>query len=42
MAANMVAVKKAIIVVAAGSFQFVMINPLITKKIDAYQTEEGC
>ena len=42
MAANMIGVKKAIIVVAAGPIQFVMINPVITKKWGAYQTEEGC
>ena len=35
MAANM-------IVVAAGPFQFAMINPVITKKTGAFQTEEGC
>lgn len=28
--------------VAAGPFQFVMINPVITKKSGVYQTEEGC
>ena len=27
---------------AAGPFQFAMINPIITKKSGAYQTEEGC
>mgnify|MGYP000243670148 CR=1 FL=1 len=32
MAANMIGVKKNIIVVAAGPFQFAMINPVITKK----------
>lgn len=42
MAANMIGVKKAIIVVSAGAFQFPMINPVITKKTGAYQTEEGC
>ena len=42
MAANMIGVKKNIIVVAAGPFQFVMINPVITIKFGAYQTEEGC
>lgn len=42
MAANMIGVKKAILVVAAGPFQFVMINPIITKKTGAFQTEEGC
>ena len=42
MAANMIGVKKAVIVVAAGPIQFVMINPVITKKKGAYRTEEGC
>ena len=42
MAANMIGVRKNIIVVAAGPFQFAMINPVITKKTGAYQTEEGC
>ena len=42
MAANMIGVKKSIIVVASGPFQFAMINPVITKKIKPYQTEEGC
>ena len=42
MSANMIGVQKNIIVVAAGPFQFPMINPVITKKDGAYQTEEGC
>lgn len=42
MAANMIGIKKNIIVVSAGSFQFPMINPVITRKSGAYQTEEGC
>lgn len=42
MAANMIGVKKNIIVVAAGPFQFAMINPIITKKEKPFQTEEGC
>lgn len=42
MAANMIGVKKNIIAVAVGPFQFVMINAVITKKIGEYQTEEGC
>ena len=29
-------------VVAAGPFQFAMINPVITGKSGAFQTEEGC
>ena len=42
MAANMIGVKKNIIVVAAGPFQFAMTNAVITKKSGAFQTEEGC
>ena len=42
MAANMIGVSKNIIVVAAGPFQFAMINPVITKKTGEYKTEEGC
>lgn len=42
MAANMIGVNKAIIVVAAGPFQFTMVNPVITKKSGEYQTEESC
>ena len=42
MAANMIGVSKNIIVVAAGPFQFAMINPVITKKSGEYKTEEGC
>ena len=42
MAANMIGVKNNIIVVAAGPFQFAMINPVITGKSGAFQTEGGC
>ena len=42
MAANMIGVNKAIIVVAAGPFQFAMVNPVITKESGEYQTEESC
>ena len=42
MAANMIGVKKNIIVVAAGPFQIAMINPVITKKSGEFETEEGC
>lgn len=41
MAANMIGVKKTIIVVAAGPFQFAMVNPVITRKSKPYKTEEG-
>ena len=36
MAANMIGVKKNIIVVAAGPIQFAMINAVITKKTGAF------
>lgn len=42
MAANMIGVKKQIIVVAAGPIQFVMVNPVITRKSGRYETEESC
>ncbi len=42
MAANMIGVKKNIIVVATGPFQIAMINPVITSKSGEYETEEGC
>lgn len=42
MAANMIGINKSIIAVAVGPFQFAMINPVITKKTGAFQTEEGC
>ena len=42
MAANMIGVRKNIIVVAAGPFQFAMVNAVITKKTGAFRTEEGC
>ena len=40
--AEWIGVKKQIIVVAMGPFIFPMINPVITKKIGVYQTEESC
>lgn len=42
MAANMIGIKKNIIVVAAGPFMFVMINAKITKKKGVFKTEESC
>ena len=42
MAANMIGVNRSIIVVAAGPFQFAMVNPVITKKTGEYQTKECC
>lgn len=42
MAANMIGVRKRIIAVHTGFAQIAMINPTITKKSGAYETEEGC
>lgn len=42
MAANMIGVKKNIIIVNIGMIDVVMFNPVITKKDTPYETEEGC
>lgn len=42
MAANMIGVKKNIIIVNMGMIDVVMFNPVITKKDIPYETEEGC
>lgn len=42
MAANMIGIKKNVIIVNQGFFDIVMFNPVITKKDSPYQTEEGC
>lgn len=42
MAANMIGVNKSVIVVAAGPFEFAMVNPIITKMSQEYRTNEGC
>ena len=42
MAANMIGVKKNIIIVNMGMLDVVMFNPVIVKKDTPYQTEEGC
>ena len=42
MAANMIGVKKRIIIVNMGFMNIVMYNPVIVKKDTAYETEEGC
>ena len=42
MAANMIGVKKRIIIVNAGIMNIVMYNPVIVKKDTPYETEEGC
>ena len=42
MAANMIGVKKRIIIVNMGPVNVVMFNPVITQKQKPYDTEEGC
>ena len=42
MAANMIGVKKNIVIVNMGFVDVVMFNPKITKKDTPYETEEGC
>ena len=42
MAANMIGVRKRIIIVNAGLLDLVMFNPVITAKKDRYETTEGC
>lgn len=42
MAANMIGVKKNIIIVNMGMMDIVMFNPVIVKKDSPYETEEGC
>jgi len=42
MAANMIGVRKRIIVVHTGFSQAVMLNPVIVSKSGAYETEESC
>lgn len=42
MAANMIGVRKNIIIATIGTQDVVMFNPVITKKSGGYLTEEGC
>ena len=42
MAANMIGVKKNIIIVNMGFIDVVMFNPVIVSKRDMYETAEGC
>ena len=42
MAANMIGERKRIIVFCNGPMQMIMVNPQITAKSEAYETEEGC
>lgn len=42
MAANMIGIRKNIIVVNVGLMNMIMYNPVITSKSGKYETEEGC
>ena len=42
MAANMIGVKKRIIIVSMGILNLVMFNPVMIRKDTPYETEEGC
>lgn len=42
MAANMIGSNKRIIIFTAGIMDIVMLNPVIVKKEQPYETEEGC
>ena len=42
MAANMIGVRKRIIIVNIGFMNLVMYNPVLLKKDTPYETEEGC
>ena len=42
MAANMIGVKKNIIIINIGIIDVVMFNPVITSKSGLYEAEEGC
>ena len=42
MAANMIGVKKRVIIVNMGPVDVVMFNPVITRKDSPFETEEGC
>lgn len=42
LAANMIGVRKCIIVFVDGGMKFVMYNPVILKKSGAYEAKEGC
>ena len=42
MAANMIGIRKNIIIVNTGMIDVVMFNPVLLKKDTPYETEEGC
>jgi len=42
MAANMIGIRKRVIIANAGIGDIIMFNPVIVKKEGAFETEEGC
>lgn len=42
MAANMIGVKKNVIIINMGVIDLVMFNPVLVRKSGLYETEEGC
>ena len=42
MAANMIGINKRIIAINMGFMNIAMLNPVIVKKANPYQTQEGC
>ena len=42
MAANMIGIKKRVIIVNIGLVDVVMFNPVMLRKDTPYETEEGC
>lgn len=42
MAANMIGIRKNVIIVSMGLADVVMFNPILLKKETPYETEEGC
>ena len=42
MAANMIGIKKRVIIVNMGEIDVVMFNPVLLKKDTPYEAEEGC
>ena len=42
MAANMIGYRKRIIIVATGFADMILINPVITGRVEPYEAEEGC
>lgn len=42
MAANMIGVRKRVIIIQLGLMSLVLFNPVLVKKEGIYETEEGC